>query len=290
MIIMQVKGGTGNQMFQYAIGRRLALERNVPFKLDLSWFSHQEQRHFELNAFNIQAKIASSEEVDRLRNFSNNPHLRKMFETYQKYLNKYKRRVIKEWTKTSFDPNILMAPKHCYLIGYWQSEMYFRKIAQSIREDFTLKETLSTSDQILVNEIRRNTNSVSVHIRRGDYCSGNTGHWVGTLEYYQRAIQYIKSQISSPHFYFFSDDIGWVKDNFPQTGQEIFIEPRLESKSYLDMFLIMQCKHHINANSSFSWWGAWIGEQDKSIVIVPNRWFKDRPFPEDRVPERWLRL
>jgi hypothetical protein len=290
MIIVQLRGGLGNQMFQYALGRRLALDRNVPLKLDLSWFSQQEERHFELDAFNILAKIASSKEVDRLRNFSNKRYLRNIFAIYQKYRNKYKRRVIKEWKERSYDSNILMGPKNCYLEGYWQSEKYFGPIAKNLREEFTSREPLPEPDQILAKEIRGNADSVSVHIRRGDYISGNMGFWVGTLDYYLRAMQYIKTQIPSTYFYFFSDDIGWVKDNFPHTGQEKFIEPRLESKSYLDMFLIMQCKHHINANSSFSWWGAWMGERETSIVIVPNRWFQDRPYPEDRVPERWLRL
>jgi hypothetical protein len=290
MIVVELRGGLGNQMFQYALGRRLALERNTQLKMDLYWFKHEEQRHYELNAFNIQAEFATTEEVNRLRNFSKNRYLHNAFSTYQNHLNEYKRREIEEKTPGSFDPNVLNAPRHCYLIGYWQSERYFGQIAPKIRQEFTLKEPLSEPDQTLANEIQGNANSVSVHIRRGDYSSGLTGHWVCTLDYYQRAIQYIKSQTVSPHFYFFSDDIGWVKESFPHSGQETFIEPRIENKGFVDMFLITQCRHHINANSSFSWWGAWMGEQDNSIVIVPNQWFLNRPYPEDLVPARWLRL
>jgi len=289
MIIMRLMGGLGNQMFQYALGRRLALDRNVPLKLYLNWYEKVDDRRYELDQLNITAEIASYEEFFRLTYYSRNWFTRKLYKIYQYPISYYRKRYVIEQEPRKFDSNIFRVPKTAYLIGYWACERYFEPIQARIRHEFSSSIPLSESHQKLSLKIQNDPNSVSVHIRRGDYVS-LPGFLVLPIDYYQRAAAYINQYISSPHFYVFSDDIEWVKIHLKINSEMTFIEPSTGGKDFPDMHLMSQCHHHINANSSFSWWGAWLGEKSDSIVIVPNQWHANKPYPEDLIPNRWIRI
>jgi hypothetical protein len=282
-------GGLGNQMFQYALGRRLALDRNVPLKLYLNWYEKVDDRRYELDQLNINAEIASYEEFFRLTYYSRNWFTRKLYKIYQYPISYYRKRYVIEQEPRKFDSNILHVPKTAYLNGYWACERYFEPIQARIRQEFSPSIPLSESHQKLSLKIQNDPSSVSVHIRRGDYVS-LPGFLVLPIDYYQRAAVYINQYISSPHFYIFSDDIEWVKVHLKLNSEMTFIEPSAGGKDLLDMQLMSQCRHHINANSSFSWWGAWLGEKSDGIVIVPNQWHANKPYPEDLIPDRWIRI
>ena len=288
MIIIQLNGGLGNQMFQYAMGRFLSLKHNTPLKLDITCFGLQSKRKFLLNELNIAAQIATEDEIYLTRNFSKNRILRKLFTIYQKNLPYWKRSQIIEKNPGIADLKVLRCPKTCYLSGYWQSEKYFLTITDTLKNELKLINELPVSLQKFKKEIFDNPGSVSVHVRRGDYVSEVTNHWVCPISYYQEAIALILQKIPRPHFYFFSDDIQWTKDNIRLEVPCTYINP--SGNDVWDLELMKNCRSHINANSSFSWWGAWLGERTNSLVIVPNKWFVDRPFPEDRIPGRWKKI
>ena len=289
MIIMRLMGGLGNQMFQYALGRRLALDRNVPLKLYLNWYEKVDDRQYELDQLNINAEIASYEEFFRLTYYSRNWFTRKLYKIYQYPISYYRKRYVIEQEPRKFDSNIFRVPKTAYLIGYWACERYFEPIQARIRQEFSPSIPLSESHQKLSLKIQNDPSSVSVHIRRGDYVF-QPGFLVLPMDYYHRAVAYINQNIQSPHFYVFSDDIDWVKVHLKLNGEMTFIEPSAGGNDLLDMQLMSQCRHYINANSSFSWWGAWLGEKSDSIVIVPNQWHANKPYPKDLIPNRWVRL
>ena len=177
--------------------------------------------------------------------------------------------------------------------GFWQSDKYFLKYESEIRKDFSFP---SFTDRVNINLLSEiiNSNSVSIHIRRGDYIQMNSAiesHPLCSIKYYQSAISKIKEIIEKPKFYFFSDDIEWVKNQFFSVENAIFVNHNKGKDSYKDMQLMANCKHNIIANSSFSWWGAWLNPNPKKIVIAPKNWFKDTSIDtSDLIPSTWIRL
>lgn len=285
MIVVHVVGGLGNQLFQYALGRRLALDRNVALTLDLGWFASQNKRKFSLDKYKIIAGVASEGDILRVRNFSRSAVLNKAFKFLERSMPYWKRREVIEESSLFYDRNILNAPKNCMLFGYWQSEKYFDTVGNFLREELVTDIPMELFP--LVNEMSWG-DSVSVHIRRGDYVTENSNHLVCPIDYYTKSIELIAQKIQSPRFYVFSDDNDWVLENFRMDYPFKIVEPKWSD--VINLHLMSCCHHHVNANSSFSWWGAWLGEAKDSIVIVPKRWFIDRPFPKDRVPDRWIRI
>ncbi len=291
MIVVRLMGGLGNQMFQYALGRRLALERGVPLKLDVSWYEEHDNRSFSLGNLALKAEIASEEEIFSMKSYSPNLPARMAWKAVQKFLPYYKRRMVKEQKIGSYDPNILQCPDNAWVNGYWQSENYFQEIEEIIRKDFSPGIKFSQKVQKTADSMYSNPGSVSIHIRRGDYLTEFSQSFaVCSIDYYKEAASHISALVINPHFYIFSDDIEWAKNNLKLNAEMTFIDPSIKNGDIIDIHLICQCCHHINANSSFSWWGAWLGEQPDSIVITPNRWFADKPYPKDTIPERWIKL
>jgi hypothetical protein len=288
MIIVRLMGGLGNQMFQYALGKRLAVERKEALLLDLGWFENQEKRYYELNQFNIKAEIATNADFDKFQIFSHNRYTKKIRNHIERYLPYYLRSEFFEQKDGYFDPHVLKVKGNKIFSGYWQSEKYFKSIENEIKDNFSLKQNLSEEVSSLCKGIEQKNNSISIHIRRGDYINESTGHCNCSIDYYQRAIEFIKININSPILYFFSDDISWVKRNITFEYQSIYIETN--HKSSIDLFLMSKCHHHIIANSSYSWWGAWLGDTKDSITIAPNIWFTDKPYPKDTIPDRWIRI
>jgi hypothetical protein len=297
MICIQLNGGLGNQMFQYALGRTLSLKNNCELILDTSILAQKTNskveivRDFELEIFNIVAKVASKSELKEYK-----PILLKIINSLVYRLG-FPGITLSNYyieQQFSFNKKVLKAAKNCFLSGYWQSQLYFESIASVIIEDFQFPIIDDSINLYFLSEIKK-SNSVSIHLRRGDFLNVNTHNIHGTcsLEYYQGAISYIKSKIINPVFFIFSDDIPWVKSNVNFEAQTHFVSGNVLKKSYIDMQLMSYCKHNIIANSSFSWWGAWLNTNIEKIVIAPQVWFSDKKMEsqtKDLIPNTWIRL
>ena len=189
-------------------------------------------------------------------------------------------------------PEIKNVPRDCYLVGYWQSEKYFRSAALGIRADFTFKSSLANRNAELAEQIGQ-ANAVSLHVRRGDYAKNpktNATHGLCSLDYYRAAIQYVSNRVEQPCFFIFSDDIAWVKDNLKIDFSCQYVDHNHGTKSYNDMHLMSLCQHHIIANSSFSWWGAWLNPSPEKIVIAPKKWFANKNNIKGLFPQGWVSL
>jgi hypothetical protein len=197
----------------------------------------------------------------------------------------------------SFDENFLNCEDNTYLIGYFQSYKYFSNHSSIILKHFSPVISLSEKNKYIKNLIFT-TSSVSIHIRRGDYVSNesaNKFHGVLSLSYYKNAIAHIESTISNPHYFIFSDDPEWCRVNLPSVNENYtFIDHNSDDNAWQDLELMSFCKHHVIANSSFSWWGAWLADNKISlsnrIVIAPLNWFvkMDEINKIDRIPTHWL--
>ncbi len=258
MIIMQVMGGLGNQIFQWAYGKCLSKIYDVPFYLDASFYDREcgaTLRSFSLNKFpNIS--------YDLIEYPSKTPQ--DIIIIYDNF----------HYNKIDYDPS-----HNYYLGGYWQSEKYFIDIENTIRDN--LEPTESIKDKLL--SAYPVSNSVSIHIRRTDYLALSTIHPVQSISYYEEALSLVKYK----NILVFSDDIDWCKQNLKFQNM-IFVE---NNDNIEDMWLMSLCEHNIIANSSFSWWGAWLNKNKNKTVIAPSKWFGEGYFCDiDIVPNNWIKL
>jgi hypothetical protein len=294
MIIVQLIGGLGNQMFQYAAGKRLSHLLDVPLKLDISWFNKQDLRSYSLGSFNIDEDFATSKQIDCFNLVKGKilgDFLNRKFRKMPKFIPKY----ISE-KQFNFDPKILNLPDNVYLAGYWQSEKYFLDVADIIRKDFTVRFPQTGKNLELAKAIQ-SCEAVSIHVRRGDYISDNhtsKTHGGCSLEYYLLCVDKIKKYINNPAFFVFSDEPEWVHENLKIPCQMTIIDHNSENQSVEDLRLMIQCKHQIIANSSFSWWGAWLNKYPEKVVLAPRQWFSketqvDRNI-NDLLPNNWIKL
>ncbi len=295
MIIVKLVGGLGNQMFQYSLGRRLSLARNVPLKLDLSWYVKDSSRSFALDAFDIKTEIASIAEVEKFVPPALSGLKKEMFYFLQNHLPYRYRRVITE-PLFSYNPVIVnKTPKNAYLLGYWQSEKYFMDIDTLIHEDFTAIKPFSAVYHQW--EVRiANQVAVSLHIRRGDYISDTRfrrKYFVCSTAYYIRAIEKLQQMHSNLTIYVFSDDIHWARQELPGSNSLKFVDSEEMLTDVEELLLMSRCNHHVISNSTFGWWGAWLNQKPDKIVIAPANWFIDRKLSEqsqDIIPENWIRM
>jgi hypothetical protein len=292
MIIVQLKGGLGNQLFQYAAGRRIAIANNFSLKLDLSWFKGQPDRLYSLNHFATIKDVANPAEIARLSG-SKWAHLREYLPYIRDFGKPYYQRALVRERILDFDPNILKISESTYLDGYWQSEKYFKDIEDIIRRELNVIDPPNEENVNYARLIQSST-SVAIHVRRGDYVSRpytNRYHGVCTLDYYYRAIEYIMSAVDNPRFFIFSDDPKWAQINLKIDAPTTYVSHNTPDQNYEDLRLMTYCKHYIIANSSFSWWGAWLSQYRDKIVIAPERWFQAIDYnDEDRLPLEWIRL
>lgn len=284
MIITRITGGLGNQMFQYAIGKAIAKKRADEFKLDISFYPKQTLRKYELNQFNIEENIANDDEIVKLAGNQNT-----WFKIKRRLgLNpKRPKSYFVEKETAVFDKDIFAYQDDIYLDGYWQNETYFKGLRDDILKDFTLKNDISNEAKKYLEDIQ-NSQSVSLHVRRGDYVQNahtNSVHGTCDLEYYQKAIKHIEQNIENPNFYIFSDDIVWCKENFGFLENKVFVD---DTKSaFDDLELMKNCKHNIIANSTFSWWGAWLNKHNEKIVVAPKVWWVSRDY-KNIACEDWI--
>lgn len=292
MIISRIIGGLGNQMFQYALGRALSLERGQPLRLDVSGFAGYGMHHgFELQrVFGSLADIATKSEVRGILGWQFLSGIRRIVS--RPGLAVIRRDGFVVEPHFHYWPEIKNIPQDCYLDGYWQSEIYFRCASLIIRSDFTFKAPLANRNVELAEQIGQ-VNSVSLHVRRGDYAKNpktNATHGLCSLEYYRAAVQYVAVRVEEPYFFIFSDDIAWARKNLRLDFSCEFIDHNQGTESYRDMQLMSLCDHHIIANSSFSWWGAWLNPDPDKIVIAPKQWFANANNVSDLFPPGWVVL
>lgn len=299
MIIIKLKWWLGNQMFQYAYIKALSCRTGDNFKLDLSFLQRMWKWYIKKDFKNMDLINYELYMFDNEENFS----LRQDLPFSEKFHNKYIDFLVRKiysylpFTKIyqekwlQFQESFLKI-RQWYIDGYFQSEKYFQDFKNEIRKDFIFTPPLSSKNQEITEHIK-SLNSISVHVRRWDYMSEKNKSLYGTcdLDYYKRAIRIIQEKINSPVFFFFSDDIEWVKENLQVENNSYYIDWNTGEQSYEDMRLMSLCKHNIIANSSFSWWGAWLNNNKEKLVIAPEKWFNsDTINYKDIVPETWIKI
>lgn len=295
--IVKLNGGLGNQMFQYAFAISLMkkLEASIVFDFryfeEIKAYKNLPTREYGLGEFNLNCKEATEEDLNKIIPIKKYSKLEKLLWRTLR-IKKYKPEGNVATPKTAyrFDKNLFKTNDYYCYDGYFQNEKYFIDIRKDILNAFTLKNPMDEKNQSILDVIK-NTNSVSIHVRRGDYVtleSANKFHGTCSIEYYQKAIEYIENHVKTPHFFIFSDDIDWVIKNLKIEHPYTVIDFNQE-KGYLDLNLMKYCKHNIVANSSFSWWGAWLNENDKKIVIAPKKWIAHKQKC-DIISKQWIKL
>lgn len=295
--IVKLNGGLGNQMFQYAFAYALSKKNKIQLILDFWWFeavkSHVNvtPRTFELDVFNTDYKIATEEALSQVIRENNLSKFQKILWKIFK-IKKYKpqKNVYVQKSAFDFNKNLFNATEYLYYDGYFQNEKYFKDYRNEILKCFSLKDSLDEKNQSAL-ELIQSSNAVSLHIRRGDYVTldfVNKLHGTCSLDYYKKAIEYILKHVKNPHFFLFSDDIEWVVANLKIDYPYTVIDFNRD-KGWLDLNLMKHCKHNIIANSSFSWWGAWLNENSDKIVIAPKKWLAAKQ-KYDILPKEWIKL
>ena len=274
-IKLKITGGLGNQMFQFAAGYSVAKSKKVDLNLDLSWYKRRDIH----NGFELQKIFDIFNRVD----FLNKPFSLKQL--FSKIDFRYK---TFEEPHFHYTPEILNLQNHCFLRGYWQSEMYFTNYASDIRKIFEFKKILDNENSKIASEIIENK-SVSLHIRRGDFLKKNNQvHQVDLTKFYNKAINEMSNNFDNPKFFIFSDDPKWVFKNFSIKKNFRIVSNNKSNYSYLDMYLMSLCKCNILANSTFSWWSAWLNNYSNKIILAPKTWFTDKTIKTDNLfPKNW---
>lgn len=287
MVIVELSGGLGNQMFQYALYLKLkSLGKDV--EIDTSLCNSQDASRYQklADAFGIELEPIPVKEANRIRGFAVGGS--KVVNLFYR-LTKSKKITIYE-DKIDDYQDCIFELDDVLLSGYWQSEQYFASIKDEIKKAFTFH-YISDENQKLAQKMC-DENSVSIHIRRTDYLNDTNRLIYGdicTENYYENAIKYMRSHLDSPIFYVFSDDVEWIKNSSIITDDMIIVENNNYDKSYQDMFLISSCKNNVIANSTFSWWGAYL-KTNVGLVVCPSRWLNNHDVIDNIVCANWVRI
>lgn len=292
MVIAKIRAGLGNQMFQYATARGLAARLGKKLALDLSFYEINKSRCFELDRFNIKAAVLTEEQRQReMKKLSRRGTLAGTL------LRLLPGGAIHEPIKESFrvvaDEGLMRAAGDVWLEGFWQNESYFSGIRETLLEEFTFKEEPDAQNREMLAEIG-SANSVCVHVRRGDYVNTpEASERLGACEpgYYLRAFDYMQGRVENPAFFVFSDEPEWAAANFSHINRLKVISHNTGKNDHEDFRLMMHCRHFIIANSTFSWWGAWLGTFPGKIVVTPEIWFRAAAYRHlHPAPDPWVRL
>lgn len=293
MIIIKIAWGLWNQMFQYALWRALAIENNSELKLDISSFKTYKLHKYSLEKLSIIKNYTNKKDIPWYENSSSNKYIDFIFQKIKNIAILCNPHHFQEKGFEVFNQKILDISDGTYLDWYFQSDKYFKKYADIIRKDFEVSIPPSLENLEMIKKIQ-NVNAVSLHIRRGDYIKNihtQSLHGLCTDEYYKKSITYIVDKVKKPVFFIFSDDIEWAKDNMKTGFEEYYIDFNDAWKNYEDIRLMKNCKHHIIANSTFSWWGAWLNPSSEKIVIMPSVWFSGYTYDtSDLYPDGWIRI
>lgn len=291
MVITNILGGLGNQMFQYAAGRSLSLRHTTDLYLDTTRFRRYNlHQGFELDSvFDLNYKFLCQKEVNEYLGSGTYNRTRRI----QKILGFHPAFQLKVFSEPHFHyyDGWNSLSEDTFLQGHWQSERYFSEYMETIRSDFKFKQVLDSKSLSIVEKISAST-AVALHVRRGDYASSNytnAFHGLCSPKYYADAIDYLHQRVDNMNLFIFSDDIDWVRAYIPLAKHDhTFVSHNIGKNSWRDMNLMSLCKHNIIANSSFSWWGAWLNPNKSKIVLRPKEWFSDGAIDtSDITPETW---
>lgn len=306
MIVVRLIGGLGNQMFEYAMAKALAERHNANLKLDMSWiraFEHEKQIEgvYGLQNFKIEEEFATENETREY--LGANRFCRSLRLRMNRYMpHRYKR--ILEEKQFTYDKNVDNCNSNLYIYsGYWQSYRYFESVSNLIKKTFSFKNEVHALNRKIADQIL-NCEAVSIHVRRGDYVNNLALQGIyGAfgLEYYYKSVLYMQKHLKHPVFFIFSDDIEWVRKNLKiDSAEMVFVDANKEltvteygyrTKGHEDLQLMMLCKHNIIANSSFSWWGAWLNKNPQKMVVAPRRWFLTSALDtKDLLPGSWIKI
>jgi len=290
MVIVRLEGGLGNQLFQYAAGRRLALKTGTSLKLDCGLYAAGSRRPYGLDTLSIRAETATPAEVRSFRGWKGSIPDRLLTRITRRPSWLAPRTFYRE-ASFRFDPTALTLRPPVYLWGYWQSQRYFEDVAEQVRSELVPREVRPGVASLRSRMEERN--SASVHVRRGDYVhssSASRTHGTCGPEYYARALDQVLRRQPGVEFYVFSDDPAWAREHVALPGQATHVST-LGFAPYEELFLMSSCHHHIIANSTFSWWGAWLNPSREKVVIAPERWFSSSAIDaSDVVPSAWSRV
>lgn len=299
MIIVRLKGGMGNQLFQYALGRALAIKYNTPLRFNIEAYEDTSprpfrslyagtftQRTYDLDLFNVAGEIAKKRDI---------PFLHRMYGKgwFFLILDAVRRRVLwyvfkqkaQELFYSEYNASYLSLGSNVYLDGFYQSPKYFAHIADTIRQDLAFK-TMPPANITAIAQTMQQQNSVCIHIRRTDFI-GNSGYEYVNEEYYKKALEYIAAQTTIDAIYVFSDDVAWCKENIAYSYPTVILDnDTAGERNEWHFYLMRSCKHFIIPNSSFSWWAAWLPDHKDKIVVAPNYWFTGTNI-HDVIPPEW---
>lgn len=278
IVVVKLLGGLGNQMFQYAAGLSKARQQSEALKIDVSDFQKNYKLHgYDLKKWCVKEEEASSEEISSLT---------------KRKLPFFKNKVFKE-KGLIFNSSFLSVSGPIYLDGYWQTEKYFKNIRSELLTTFIPAKTISSYTKEVEEKIQSSEMAVCIHVRRGDYLlsKNQSIHGSCTMEYYEKGISYFKEKFKSTRFFVFSDDILWCKENLKLGSDAFFVDGNSVERNHEDIYLMSKCRHNIIANSSFSWWGAWLNKNAGQEVIAPKQWFvTGKHNSQDIYCEGWIKL
>ena len=294
-VIVSLYGGLGNQLFQYAVARSLATKNNASLVLDIAWFDIADSlkdtttRKYALKSFGIDCEIQTIGLPWQKNGFLRRL-LRRFSWLFKVFANDF---LICNEKSALFDFDLLNQTGPLWLNGYWQSYKYFDSISEVIRKEIGTIRFLSVSSQKVLNGIV-NCESICVHVRRGDYVSNanaNKVHGLCGVEYYKKAIKLVAENLDNPVIYIFSDDPDWVRINLKNPYKTIVVDVNGTEDVCQDLWLMSSCKHFIIANSSLSWWGAWLSLSENKVVVAPKKWFANKSYDtSDLIPPDWIRI
>lgn len=290
MVVSSLMGGLGNQLFQYAFGFRMAHELQTELKLStfilenrlLARLRQYTLRPYELAAFDLNVPLASAYETAT---------------GFAKAATGYGgSRLLQEQSATA--PRLKTVSPSAPVVfcwGYWQSEDWFKPVAPLLRDNLRFRKPLSIASHRYAEAIDRADNPVFIHVRRGDYITNPNAsqlHGFAGELYYRNAIAHIRERFEGVHFFAFSDDLAWVKDTLgPVLETVTYVEGNTGMDSWQDLYLMSLCPNAIIANSSFSWWGAWLNPAANRTVVAPRQWFANEALASNvMVPDGWTLL
>jgi len=301
MIVVQLTGGLGNQLFQYAFACHLAHLNQCELMIDSSQVASRSdlahRRQFKLDHFRINAPVVDwNPPAERSFDHGGIKYSRSRIPWFRNLLgHKHYLNELKE-SHFHYDSSALQQRGDFYVTSYWQSHRYFDAIADIIRSDLHLREPLAELHRAIRDQIQSTPNSVAFIVRRGDFANHphhSKFHGCCPPEYYEQALDLIKSRVAKPHLFVFSDDIPWVRQNFLFDLPVTFMDHAYDHSDYdyVDLYFISCCRNHIIANSTFGWWGAWLSSFEDGIVLAPKRWFLDESInTSDLSPPQWYRI
>lgn len=299
MIVISLMGGLGNQMFQYASARRLALIHDTPLRIDASNFhkrTKNREHNLQLDQFNLSAPQASRDELKGYR--IPQKRVRRVRNFIARTLGFPKANgeagmVYEEPAGSAFKKEFFQLGPDVYLLGYFNSYKYFNDIREILAEEFTPRYPVGEKTREMVAQIE-NSPSVAIHVRRGDYVTDpdvrRCLEGIITDEYYHNALEVIGRRVPSPHFYVFSNDMPWVRSHFILPGKVTYVDINPPQRGFEDLWMMSRCRHNITAGgSTFSWWAAYLNPHPDKIVVRTEKISNDPAYnhPEDYFPPEW---